>query len=122
EKAVSAASSIDDEPETFNTLSPRFYQASAIGNVINIKLYLDRIITPPASMSMNIITSELPLTPTTADIPAIDYFIQPKVTLATTTGSYTDNSLNPLSTSHTVTDEQQKSADIVSWTYEIYER
>lgn len=122
EKKIEKAGDIDEEPTLFNHTSERFYQTSVSENTILIRMYVDKLTTPPNSVAFNFITSEQPIMPASEDIPAIDYFYQPRVSISTLTGIYIDNTLQVLSSNHIVNDEKYFPADIISWHVDIYER
>ncbi len=122
EKIIANAGDIDEEPVLFNLTSERFYQAYVSGNTIFIRLYVDKLTTPPYPVAFNFITSEQPIMPSTDEIPAIDYFYQPRVSISTLTGSYMDNTLQSLSSNHSLEHERYFPADIISWYVDIYER
>lgn len=121
EKMIASDADKDDDPTLFNSESSRYFQAYYSGSTIHISVYLDKLTTVD-TIAFNIISSEVPLTPTDTYIPALDYFIQPKVTISTTAGAYAYSSLYTLSSSHTVSDTTKKAADITSWTAEVYEK
>jgi hypothetical protein len=122
EKIIANTQSIDEEPMLFNFSSPRYYQASFSSDTIFVALYLDQIDPTDNPISFNFITSELPLTPTTDFIPAIDYLIQPRITFTPFTGINASDSLYPLSSSHQVTAQGYQGADIIHWYVDVYER
>jgi hypothetical protein len=122
EKTISSDTDKDQLPLPFNAVSLRYFQAVVTGATLILSFYLDQLPAPAGSFSFNIITSEQPLTPTDQNIPAIDYFIQPKVTVSTATGANANSTLYNLSSSHTVSDARLKPADVTAWSVEVYER
>jgi hypothetical protein len=122
EQVISQPQDIYAEPHIFNHSSPRFFQTDVSGNTVRVRLYISNLVTPPKPIAFNFITSTLPLTPTQDEIDPIDFFIRPRVSISTATGSYTDSTLNNLSSSHTVDNTADNAADIIYWSAEVYEQ
>jgi len=122
EKLIVAEGDIDEEPDVFNHSSPRYFQAETIWNRITVRIYVTNLVTTPKPIAVNFITSRRPLSPTEEEIEPLDYLIRPRVSMPTSIASYTDSTLNPLSSSHTVAGEADAGADIVEWSMEVYER
>lgn len=128
EQIIQQQGDIDEEPTVFNHSSLRFFQTIVSGNTITVRLFIASNnlsvppFAPPKPIAFNLITSTLPLTPTDEDIEPLDYLIRPRVSVPTGAGGYTDNTLNALSSSHTVDNPADAAADIISWSVEVYER
>jgi hypothetical protein len=120
EKVVNISHPIDDDPVPFDFNSPRHFQASFSNNTIYVSLYLDKLATGTVPLSFNFITSELPVTPTQDPIPAIDYLNQPKIIF--TPGISADDSLYPLQSGHSVSDQYYLPADITHWYIDTYDK
>jgi hypothetical protein len=128
EQIITQPQDIYAEPIFFNHSSPRFFETIINGSAVRIRLFLASNglnlppFSPPKPIAFNFITSASPLAPTDVEIIPIDFFIRPRVSISTATGSNTNSILNNLSSSHTADNPADAAADIISWTAEVYEQ
>jgi len=122
EKVISNINSIDEEPDLFNSNSPRFYQAAYSNNTIYVNVFIDQFASATEPLSFNFITSLQPVTATQEAIPAIDYLGQPRISFTPYTGNNARESNYPQTSSHYVADPDYLAADITHWYLNVYEK
>jgi hypothetical protein len=121
EQVITTPQSIDDQPVLFDFHSPRYYDAYFSSDTIRVRLNLDSITPSNNPIAFNFITSDAPLNPSTV-VDVLDYLIQPRVSFTPLVGSNTYDAQFPISSSNAVSDQRYLSADIISWSIDVYDR
>jgi hypothetical protein len=124
ESAINTVQDIDLNPSPFNLSSSHYYDASAASDTIRVSLYLDTLITTDRTLRFNFITSRDPInSPDRNDIVPVDYLSPPYFSLASNRYPWHATSAGyPQISLHTPPGANEKPADIISWTVDIYQK